>query len=156
MLYQRLVKFFETGWFAARNDAQTFLRLVYAGSNGGEWVCYAQAYEDEQVFVFYSVLPTQVEASRRMLIAELLTRINFGLKLGNFELDLADGEVRYKTSVMLENAAWENAVIRPVVFYNLSMMDRYWPALQALLNNTSSPQEALALIEQNDFPIDKI
>ena len=145
MLYESLLNFFESGWFVARNDEQTFLRLLYDGKNGGEWVCYAQAYEEEHLFVFYSVLPTPVEESERMAMVELLTRINCGLKIGNFEMDLADGEVRYKTSVMLENDAWGNDVFRPVVFYNLSMMDRYWPAFQALLNDKRSPQDSLAL-----------
>ena len=32
-------------------------------------------------------------------IAEFLTRTNYSMIIGNFELDFADGEIRYKTSI---------------------------------------------------------
>src|SRR5512133_1614883 len=111
MLYENLLKFFESGWFVAQNDEETFLRLLYEGKNGGMWVCYAQAVEKEHLLIFYSVLQNPVEEALRLPMAELLSRINYGLKIGNFEIDLADGEVRYKTSVMLENDAWSDDVI---------------------------------------------
>jgi hypothetical protein len=36
-------------------------------------------------------------------MAEYLTRANYGLILGNFAMDMADGEVHYKVSVDFED-----------------------------------------------------
>ncbi len=81
-------------------------------------------------------------------MAESLTRINYGLILGNFEMDYADGEVRFKTSMDVEDSELTPELIKPVVFANLGMMDRYWPTLTALVEGRLEPQAALALVEQ--------
>jgi len=96
------------------------------------------------------VWPNNIKKSKRTLVAELLTRINYGLKIGNFEIDLDDGEVRYKTSIMLEDESWTREIIRPVVFYNLSMMDQYWVALQSVVEGRYAPDKALELVESED------
>ena len=43
------------------------------------------------------VAPVNVKESARPAVAEYLTRINYGLKVGNFEMDFSDGKVRYKS-----------------------------------------------------------
>src|SRR5688500_12466181 len=47
----------------------------------------------------YSVLPTIVPQEKQREVMEYLTRANYGLSIGNFEMDLRDGEIRYKSSV---------------------------------------------------------
>jgi hypothetical protein len=147
VLYEALNSFFESGWFVARNDEEQFLRLIYLGKKGVTWTCYAQAQEDEHMFIFYSVWPDNVAEEKRLAMAELLTLINYGLKIGNFEMDFDDGEIRYKTSVMLEDDAWAESNIKPVVFFNVGMMDQYTPCLKALQDGDSTPAEAAALID---------
>jgi hypothetical protein len=145
-IYAALLQFFDE-WFFAQNDEETFLRLWYDGKNG-KWDAYAQAREEQEQFVFYSIYPKTVSEGRRSAMAELLTRINYGLVLGNFELDYADGEVRYKTSIDVEHSELTADLIKPVVFANLGTMDRYWASLTAILEDGVGPQEALALVEQ--------
>jgi hypothetical protein len=36
---------------------------------------------------------------KQQTIAKFITRANYGMSLGNFELDFNDGEIRYKTSI---------------------------------------------------------
>ena len=47
-------------------------------------------------------MPIRVAEEQRQIVAELLARINYGLNIGNFELDMTDGEIRYKTSIDVE------------------------------------------------------
>ncbi len=143
-IYAALLQFFDD-WFFTQNDEETFLRLLYEGKQG-EWNAYAQAREEQQQFIFYSIYPKAVPEFQRSAMAELLTRINYGLVLGNFELDYADGEVRYKTSIDVDQAELTADLIKPVVFANLGTMNGYWPALTALVENGVGPQEALALV----------
>jgi len=77
------------------------LSMEYEGENG-RWPCYAQAHGDQDRYVFYSVIPVTAPEDRRIAVAELLTRANYGMLIGNFELDLDDGEIRYKTSIDME------------------------------------------------------
>jgi len=34
--------------------------------------------------------------------AELINRVNFGLRIGNFEMDVEDGVLQYRTSIDIE------------------------------------------------------
>lgn len=145
-IYDALLQFFNDGWFFTQNDEETFLRLLYDGKNG-EWNAYAQALEERSQFIFYSVYPQSIPEIQRPNMAELLTRINYGLILGNFEMDYADGEVRFKTSVDVENSDLTTELIKPVVFANLGTLDRYWPALAAIAAGGVGPPEALALVK---------
>lgn len=141
-IYDVLLEYFNDDWFFTQNDEEAFLRLFYEGKNG-QWNCYAQALEQQNGFIFYSVYAQPVPEEQRPGMAELLTRINYGLILGNYEMDYADGEIRFKTSVMLETHELTPDLIKPVVFANLGSMDRYWPALTALLQGRAGPKEAL-------------
>ncbi len=145
-IYTALLQFFDD-WFFAQNDEETFLRLFYSGKHG-DWDAYAQARDEQGQFIFYSVLPQSVPEDQRPAMAELLTRLNYGLILGNFELDYDDGEVRYKTSIDVEGSELTPELIKPVVYANLGTMDQYWPALAAVAAGHAAPQAALALIGQ--------
>lgn len=142
-----LIDFFvEDGWPFDRLAEQAVLRLPFAGE-AGNWVCFAQAREPEAQFVFYSVYPVLVPPARRPAMAELLTRINYGLVLGNFELDYADGEVRFKTSIDVEGTTLAPPLIQACVYANVIMMNQYMPAVVALLDEGLEPAAALARIE---------
>ncbi|MCC7360173.1 MAG: YbjN domain-containing protein [Anaerolineales bacterium] len=146
-IYAVMLDFFETdGWPYEALAGQPVLRLPFRGA-AGNWLCFAQAREAQHQFVFYSVYPAPTPAHRRGAMAELLTRANYGLVVGNFELDFADGEVRYKTSVDVEGSALTRPLVRACVYANVLMMDQYLPGLAALLAEGLEPTAALARVE---------
>jgi len=49
--------------------------------------------------VFISLFPALAPAKKRTACAELLTRINYDLLHGCFEMDFEDGEIRFRTSI---------------------------------------------------------
>jgi len=133
------------GWPFLVDPDDTVLQLDYAGRQG-QWLCYAHAREAEQQLAFYSIYPDKIAPDRRLAMAELLTRANYGLIIGNFEMDLDDGEVRYKTSVDVEGTRLTIPLIRQVVNLNVAMMDRYWPAIHQTLAG-AAPAEAVRRVE---------
>lgn len=124
------------GWFAANGvevtDDGDRLVLGFTGANGA-YPCVLLAREPQDELIFYSVAPVSVPHEQRVAVAMLLTRLNYGMALGNFELDVDDGEVRYKTTVALAGRDAGDEVLRPLVTVNVSTMDRYLPALQEVL-----------------------
>ena len=68
--------------------------------------------------------------------------------IGNFELDFSDGEIRYKTSLDVEGDRLSNALIKQTVYLNVLTMDKYLPALVAVINNELSVDNAIAAVEQ--------
>jgi hypothetical protein len=94
---------FETvgGWLEGQGieyetrDDQSF-SFNYKGNNG-LWPCFVICREEEEQVLFYSVAPVAVAEERRVDVAELILRANYGAVLGGFEMDVDDGEVRYRT-----------------------------------------------------------
>src|SRR3972149_5772185 len=101
-IFNALVAFFEEDdWNFTWMDEMPVLSMPFTGKSG-KWMCYAQAREEQEQFVFYSVCPINVPKERQPAVAEFLTRANYGMIIGNFEMDYSDGEVRYKTSIDVE------------------------------------------------------
>lgn len=138
--------FREDEWYFEQVAGKPILRMGFRGKNG-TWHCYAQAREEQQQFVFYSVLDTNVPEDRRLAMADFLTRANYGLIIGNFEMDFRDGEVRYKTSIDVEGDQLSSPLIKQMVYINVLMMDRYLPGIMSVAYGGGDPARAIAAIE---------
>ncbi len=131
------------GWLRLENEAEEFFKLFYEGRQG-QWECYAQAEEAKEWGFFYSIYPTPVPEARRAAAAELFTRINWQVPFGSFDLDWSDGEVRFRTGLDFEGSEATLSLMRALVIPNLAMMERYWAALAAVVEQGVEPEAALA------------
>ncbi|NEQ33093.1 MAG: YbjN domain-containing protein [Leptolyngbya sp. SIO4C5] len=130
------------------SEGTTTLRLAFRGENG-QWPCYVNVNQAQETACFYSISPATTPLEQRGAIAEFITRANYGLILGNFELDYTDGEIRYKTSIDVEGDRLSPALIHNLVYTNVLTMDQYLPGLMAVLEQGISPEQAIALVEQS-------
>ena len=146
-VFEAIVNFFqEEDWQFQQISGEQTLRLAFQGKNG-KWNCYAKARVQKQQMVFYSICPIIVLENKRSEVAEFMTRANYGLIIGNFELDFTDGEIRFKTSIDVEGDNLTSALIKHLVYANITMMDEYLPGIVAVIENKMSPAEAIAQIE---------
>jgi len=132
----------------------TALMLSFRGE-AGSWQCFATVDEEKQWFTFYSILPSNVPDDKRAEIAEFITRANYGLVIGNFEMDFADGEVRYKTSIDVEGGELTPKMVENVIRANWMTMDRYFPGLMGVLYGDRDPAEAVAETEESGHEHDE-
>lgn len=140
-------KFFtDNEWHFIELDEQLALQMATDGRNG-KWNCYAQVDEDLYLFFFYSIFPTNVPEEKRDQVCEFITRANYGLKIGNFEMDYSDGEVRFKTSVDVENVELTPELISNQVYANMWTMDNYLPGIMSVIYGDISPDEAVEEVE---------
>ena len=126
----------------------TALTLSFRGE-AGSWQCFATIDEEKQWFTFYSILPSNVPEEKRVEIAEFVTRANYGLVIGNFEMDYGDGEVRYKTSIDVEGGELSPKMIENLMRANLMTMDRYFAGIMGVLYGDRDPAEAIAEMEED-------
>ncbi len=138
--------FDEDDWNFVELEGESVLQMGFEGENG-RWTCYACAFEESQQFVFYSVCPLAVSPEKSLAMAEYLMKANYGLMVGNFELDFIDGEIRYKSSIDVENEQLTTGLVNNLVYANVLTMDKYLPGIIALINTQLSPSEAIALVE---------
>jgi len=122
------------------------LRVLINGE-AGQWTWLACWNKDDTLFGSYSICPFNVPAKRRLAVAEFLTMANYGLSLGNFELDLRDGEVRFKTSTPVQEGRLSREMVRELAFCGFSLMDRYTPSLMTVAFGKVSPRKAIQQAE---------
>ncbi|MBD1831483.1 YbjN domain-containing protein [Cyanobacteria bacterium FACHB-472] len=147
-IFEEMVNFFkEDEWPFYQIKGEPVLQMAFQGENG-KWTCYAKVREKQEQFVFYSVCPVNAPENKRMAIAEFITRANSGTIVGNFELDFADGEIRYKTSIDVEGDRLSPALIKQLVYANVTMMDEYLPGIMSVIYSDVSPADAIAQIEE--------
>jgi hypothetical protein len=58
-------------------------------------------------------------------------------------MDYSDGEIRYKTSIDVENDKLSDAILRNLVYANLWTTDRYLPGILSVIYGDVTPVEAI-------------
>jgi len=146
-IFDAMVKFFkEDEWPFQQVEDKPLLRTGFSGKSG-KWLCFAQAREEAEQFLFYSICPFRAPPERRKEVMEFLTRANYGMIIGNFEMDLEDGEIRYKTAVDVESSQLTQTMLKNMVYINVKMMDKYLPGIKAVAEAGASPKEEIKRIE---------
>ncbi|MEM9907743.1 MAG: YbjN domain-containing protein [Cyanobacteria bacterium P01_D01_bin.44] len=118
------------GWQFERLDEDA-LTMAFQ-SHDYQWECQLQILEAAKQLIIYSALPVKIPASKQQTAVELVTRLNYGLKIGNFDLDLENLAIYYKTSLDVENAHIDSALINRLFHTNLTTVSKLMPEFVAL------------------------
>lgn len=109
----------------------------------GRWPFYAHVIEDKDLVLLYSICPMRAPEGRRHEVSQFLTRANYGLAVGNFELDFEDGEIRYKTVLQLPGDDLDAEALRRLVRANGTAMETYLPGIGSVI----AGEPALTVVE---------
>ena len=109
----------------------------------GRWPFYAHVIEDKDLVLLYSICPMRAPEGRRHEVSTFLTRANYGLAVGNFELDFEDGEIRYKTVLQLPGDDLDTEALRRLVRANGVAMETYLPGIGSVI----AGEPALTVVE---------
>jgi hypothetical protein len=132
----------DDGWYPQQLDEKTIHRVYFAGKNG-ELRCYAQVRVDLEQLLFYVIAPVKTPEPMFAHVAEYITRANYGLRIGNFEMDYTDGEVRYKSSFDFEGELLTPKLIKNAMYPAVHTMDLYLPGLLGVMYGNKTPAEAI-------------
>ncbi len=157
-IFNAVVEFLtEDGWkytILEEDNELLALTLSFKGHRGS-WQCFAIVDEGKHWLRFYSILPVHVPEEKRLDMAEFISRANYGLMLGNFEMDFHDGEVRFKTSIDAEGGELATLMIDNLLRSNLISMDRYFSGLMAILYSEKTPAEVYEDLGQAEATEDR-
>jgi hypothetical protein len=134
-------------WPFKRLEDRPVLQTAFSGSNG-QFNCWYQARQELQQICFYSSCPVRAPMESVPTLLEFVARANYGMVIGNFEIDVRDGEIRYKTSVDVEGIEPTETFMRGLVYANVLTMDRYLPGIMQVIYAKVSPEEAVKAVEQ--------
>jgi hypothetical protein len=133
-------------WHPQRVEDKYIYRMGYTGKNG-QTTCFARIMPELDQFLFYAIAPVKAPEEARLAVAEFITRANYGLRIGNLELDFTDGEVRYKSSLDFEGEVLTPRLIKNAIYPAVQTLDRYLAGLMRVIYGNQPPAEAIAEIE---------
>lgn len=104
--------------------------------------------ETHRIFVYTRPQDLLVPIERIGALAEFLTRANYGLPLGNFEIDMNDGEMNFKNSLDISDGVLTTKMVQTLIVFSLECLNRYLPGIREVVGGT----EPKAAIEAIDGP----
>ncbi len=108
----------ELGCEVTRVDEQLCRTVVERG--GRRWVLLVHGDDAERTCVCWSVYSQLAKPEQRAAVAGFLMEANYELSVGSFEMDPADGEIRFRTSIDVGARALDAELSRRLVARNLT------------------------------------
>jgi hypothetical protein len=118
-------------WSYSENSEKGYYSLqMQCGPGSVRVIIDTDEKEGTHFLLVYVIYPERVPEARRPQVMELLTRANYRMTLGNFEMDSGDGEIRFRISLDLVGQGFTDDSIERAFAYGLRMGGRlYAPML---------------------------
>lgn len=140
----------EEDWsFERESERPELLRVGVKGRNTDMRGTFLVRQEKDQV-LFYVQLPTKAPEGRQREAMEFITRANYRMNIGNFEMDLQDGEIRFKVALDVEAGVLSSTMVRNMMSVAFLTVDRYFPGLMSVLFGNAIPAAAVREIEASE------
>lgn len=137
------------GWDAERfDDEDGWTSFVTQVEDGVATVAtVARVLEDSSRFVLYAILSPQADEDARAEVADFLLRANYGMPDGNFEMDLSNGEVRFKIGIDFCGLSLPSLMVRNAILDAGAAIENYGPSLARVLRGEATALEAIEAAE---------
>lgn len=100
-------------------------------------------------YTVYVTCPMSANECKAQM-AEFISRANYGLTNGNFELDFRDGEIRYKCFVNCDGTEPGTEIIKDSIYLPAQMFKRYGDGIVAVIFDMKTPEQAVEDCEAAD------
>jgi hypothetical protein len=146
--FEGLLRLFDAKGY--KYHANHELKMVTAGFQGRNCKFLAHFKLDEKwdLLQVFAAVPVIVPAGCRPAIAETIARANFGMRLGKFEMDFSDGELRFQIANFFSEQCADENILHQMVGAAVGTMDRYFPAIMAVIYANELPCDAVQHVEQ--------
>jgi hypothetical protein len=135
------------GWKPTETGVEGQLRINFRGEGIPIVEALATLRIDTERFVMTWTFGERASMARRRQVMEFITRANDGLVTGNFELNLDNGEVRFKNSIDFTNARLTQVVVRNVIQSGMDAVEVYAEGVTEVMAGRRSPKGAIQEIE---------
>ena len=107
-------------------------------------------YVKDDGYTVYAVSPINADKddpSVMSRMADFICRANYGLRNGNFELDMRDGEIRYKIFIDCDEILPNKNIVRNSIIIPSVMFERYSAGIIDVMFKDSSAEDAISKCE---------
>lgn len=131
-----------------RSDEEQKLVFFTMCGETAIYVCRLRVTHEDTMLQINLQIPILVrEAKLRAQVAELVTRANYGLTTGRFDLDPSDGQISFHIGHRIHPAGLDEETVSHLFAVAVITANSYFPALMRLLYGGHTPEDAVFLSE---------
>ncbi|MHB0958865.1 MAG: YbjN domain-containing protein [Pirellulaceae bacterium] len=150
LAYERLVQHLDNRDVRYRAHDDAGVICVDFQGDVGTYRVVASVDKDGELFEVLGCAPVRVPEGARPSIAETIVRANYGLRIGKWEMDYEDGEIRYQVAHSLVEGLLEESIIARSFGAVMAALDRYLPAVLSVIYGNELPRDAIRSAEHSD------
>ena len=104
--------------------------------------------ERNKLLAVYGILPFLIPESHQSAAMLLMTQINYDMVIGNLEMDVNDGEIRYKNAIDIEAVGLDDDILEHLLQSIIAMTTVAHEIFSDLVNNQYPAEELSDLLLQ--------
>ncbi|MFZ3074698.1 MAG: YbjN domain-containing protein [Psychrobacter glacincola] len=104
--------------------------------------------ERNKLLAVYGILPFLIPESHQSAAMLLMTQINYDMVIGNLEMDVNDGEIRYKNAIDIEAVGLDDDILEHLLQSIVAMTTVAHEIFSDLVNNQNPAEELPDLLLQ--------
>lgn len=149
MLFARVIEYLESQewrYQVQEEDTRVTFNMGLKGKLASSRVIVRVSPKEIQAFAYSPLNATRENYDN---VVEFLTRANYGLKIGKFEFDYSDGEIRFQTCLPCSIGIPSLKDVERVVDISFLMLQRYGDGLVKNLMGMGDPKKDIEDCERS-------
>lgn len=136
----------ERQWKYRRNDEEMALEYIVEGDDMP--MRFVIRFDGERALMrMFSPMPLSVREDKRLEVAVAVSMINYKLVVGCFDLDMNDGELRFRVSNSFRDSVLSPEVFLFLLSLGIQVVERYNDKLFMLATGVISLEKFIELID---------
>jgi hypothetical protein len=131
------------GWNPEETDYEGVLRVDFSGDDIPIAEALADIRMEYERFIYYLNFRERVPAKQHQEVMVFLTRANVDLVTGNFEFNLDEGTIRFKSSIDFTSVELSKTLIRNVIRSSRDAVEQYAGAAVKVIRGEWNAKQAL-------------
>ncbi|MDP4160314.1 MAG: YbjN domain-containing protein [Bacillota bacterium] len=139
----------DNGWEFDFDNRNEIIKLEIRGVNAN-FHSFLLVDEEQESLLCNTHINQKIPHSTRLEVCDFMSRVNYELANGNFEMDMDNGEIRYRTFLDLADAEPSKDQILNIVWNGVLGFDTYYPGLMKLVYGDCSAEDAAAYCSEEN------
>jgi hypothetical protein len=146
--FESLRRLFEADDLKHHADYEQSVLIAGFEGRNAQFRVFFKVDEEDQLFQIFVLVPAIVPEGCRSAISEAIVRANHGMKVGSFEMDLSDGEIRFHIGYPFPDGNLDHDIVRRLIGTAIYTADRYFPAFMSIIYANDLPKDAIERAEK--------
>ncbi|ACL21274.1 hypothetical protein DesLBE_0070 [Desulfitobacterium sp. LBE] len=136
-------------WKFDYDQKNELFRLEIRGINC-DFVSFIIVDEEQESLLCNTHIKQKIPFAKRVEVCNFMNRINYELAIGNFEMDMDDGEIRFRTYLDSANSEPSQEQLINLIWNGAQTFDTYYPGFIKIVSEDYSAEEAVRVCSQDD------